>query len=208
MPGLHRNHSTVPSNYSYPPTPGASYLSIPSPSVPTQSTYGAVYIPLPPCNHSIHWCLREVSHPQFTFDLSRPYENVLLDRRFPREHLYAPATEPPTPWIVIDRVAGMKNWQIHVRPSTTEYVTVVDVFRCIYEQLRINASQAEYEACSDPTSVSLAFQARVNSLPPHMQVQERNKGLKRIDFLGTRNFFSGLRQTLKGRSDTWVLCTL
>jgi hypothetical protein len=114
-----------------------------------------------------------------------------------------PATHPPLPRLVI--MHPHLPWPIPVQPSRCAYVTVYDVLHTLYRSLRSTVSAQEFRSNPDSKRVTLAFQRRcANS--SRRSSEEREKGVKRVDFLLERTRWVGLSST-KGGPDVWVLNT-
>ncbi|KAF8917539.1 hypothetical protein CPB85DRAFT_1250024 [Mucidula mucida] len=209
MPAVH-----YPTQYHYamqPPTPAAQYLDLPSLS-PVAGSYGASYIPLPPMSCKPHPVLAPTQHRGgFTFNLTLPIQNLYDPRsRFPAHELAKPATYPALPKLIISFI-DMPKWQIHVVPSTgTAHVTVHDVLSALYAQLRIPASDGECarafaDRLVDRASVRDAFYRRVGMMPEPYRLAEQKKGIKRVDFLGSKIRFAGISPKSPRSPDEWVL---
>ncbi|KIL59711.1 hypothetical protein M378DRAFT_14649 [Amanita muscaria Koide BX008] len=94
----------------------------------------------------------------------------------------------------------------------TGYITVLDVLLALYTSLRMIVHPSEYKTLTrspvSPThteeSVTSAFWARIASVQdPKKREEQRRKGVRRIDFLGSDTKFLGLTGTLK--NDEWEL---
>ncbi|KAF9014749.1 hypothetical protein BDZ89DRAFT_1076316 [Hymenopellis radicata] len=148
----------------------------------------------------------------FIFNLTLPVENLYDPRsHFPTQYLAQPATTPALPKLIIT-LKDMPRWQIHVVPSTTAYVTVHDVLFAIYTQLRIGVVDGECAQvfASHPNadlrrSVRAAFYRRLEAMPEPYRLVEQEKGVKRVDFLGSKVRFAGLTPKSPRSPDEWVL---
>ncbi|KAK0433057.1 uncharacterized protein EV420DRAFT_1602119 [Desarmillaria tabescens] len=187
----------LPSNY------GASS------SVPSQ--YGSFCAPLPGCMTTLHPVLALSQVPQLRFDVSLPPVNITPNNRSVSPHVFSdPATNPALPLLIISSAAF--PWRVDVRPkSGSPFVTVADVVEQIYTFLRTNVSEKECNKLQLPPqtlkSVYRAFHERYQRIPDPVKLkEERDKGLKRVDFLQGHHTFMGLATTGGDRMpDVWQL---
>ncbi|KIY64493.1 hypothetical protein CYLTODRAFT_425163 [Cylindrobasidium torrendii FP15055 ss-10] len=211
MPAIHiQSLNTLPRGYSFPATPDAHYLALPHQS-PAAGQYGQMYQPLPKISYQLHPALSSSNGPQFVWDMTLPDENAHRDPRFPMNQLNQSATNPPVPLLIIE-FPNMPRWQIHVRSSTMAYVTVGDVLKQIYVQLRTMVDAAEGQqlcqsGAADYRSVQRAFDARIAALPLKHQPFQHAHGIKRVDFLRSHTRFAGLVRSTKN-PEAWVLTSL
>ncbi|KAJ6534139.1 hypothetical protein B0H19DRAFT_900809, partial [Mycena capillaripes] len=111
-----------------------------------------------------------------------------------------PAVYPPQP-TSISLVTPHLPWTIIVPASTSNatYVTVADVLNAIYQTLRANATSAEYEALRTDKlmrRVAHSYTQRCERLRGQRgYAQEKNEGLKRVDFLMGYTHFQGIAPT-------------
>lgn len=88
------------------------------------------------------------------------------------------------------------------------YVTISDLLEGVYHALRLNATQTEYELLPSKEmkmTINESYKRRYGRLSNlEERERERTRGLRRIDFLGTRNNFLGLSSTLEG-AHVWQL---
>ena len=141
-------------------------------------------------------------YPMLKYDVSQPPStiepNVLS---VPPHALCDLATTPPIPSMVI-RCPHLP-WTITILPSNTEYVTVRDVLDGIYRSLCCSVLEAEFH-CLLPSAgarytVTNAYTRRYQRLDdPRARELQKMQGLKRVDFLGERTFFTGLSSTMEG----------
>jgi hypothetical protein len=148
-----------------------------------------------------------LTSPAFDFDVSiDPAQNPAM-RDHPqllraRNEL---ATNPPVPFLII---ASLKlPWEITILPSTGPYVTVSDVLGGLYRALRLPAREEEYyrENPEKQNAISLAYYNRFERHVANRELREREKqkGVKRIDFLAGVHRFRGLSKT--ERPNVWNL---
>ncbi|KAK0478168.1 hypothetical protein IW261DRAFT_1482234 [Armillaria novae-zelandiae] len=178
----------------HPPVPLPSNYGA-STSAPSQ--YGSVCAPLPGCTTTLHPVLAFSQVPQLKFDVSLPPVNITPNNRVisPRV-LSDPATTPALPLLIISSAAF--PWRIDVRPKPgSPFVTVADVKECNKLQLPQQALKSVYRA----------FHGRYQRIPDPVRLkEERDKGLKRVDFLQGHHVFMGLATTGGDRMpDVWQL---
>jgi len=98
-------------------------------------------------------------------------------------------------------------WTITILPANTKHVTVRDVFDGIYRSLRLTALEAEFQCLPSEAKhrVNNAYIRRYKRIDDSETRQlEKNKGLKRVDFLEERTVFTGLSSTTEG-PHIWLL---
>ncbi|KAH6908450.1 hypothetical protein BKA70DRAFT_1103558 [Coprinopsis sp. MPI-PUGE-AT-0042] len=224
----------APSNRAYsphPPTPSPSISasSLPStPEIPTPpSEFGALddeyedaYTATPyPHGYDlglpevdlkeglvIHCCLA-FSHngePEISHDLSLPPSTFTSYN--PHLPLHEPATYPPQRALTII-CPDYFQWKFQI-VSKGPYVTVGDVLNELYLQLRVPVTREEYETLGQlKRGVDAAYFCRFNKVAdPQLRDLEAGKGVKRIDWLMTRNRFCGLSLSLDHNGpDIWEL---
>ncbi|KAF7967794.1 hypothetical protein HWV62_32977, partial [Athelia sp. TMB] len=143
--------------------------------------------------------------PAIAFDVSLPTPAVTNAARptpLSAAQLADPAVFPPAPAL---HLVSALPWTLTVTPDAHPYVTVLDVLRALYNALRIPASRGEFakETAAAQAAIGAAFHARV-ARDPATHAGEREKGLKRVDFLQGRNRFLGLSSTKLG-PHVWAL---
>lgn len=119
--------------------------------------------------------------------------------------LYEPATIPSLPFISITSIH--LPWAIRVHPSHGSYVTVSDVFDCIYRSLRTNITTNEFDSIpleNDKRRATRAYEQRYRRLRSVSAYdKEKRGGMKRIDFLMGHTQFRGISPG--SLSDDWRL---
>ncbi|KAJ7630387.1 hypothetical protein FB45DRAFT_866885 [Roridomyces roridus] len=209
MPGKHVHFDT---NVQYPPTPSPSHSisSLPSsygPMTPPDNAFA--YLPMtvpvvgPPVLHPVLQFTGQTPHPHVYFDVTFPVENIMVQSKLSVQDC---ATSPPVQSMLL--VHPRLLWQIEIRCAPgMRYIRVCDVLKGIYEGLRTGVQGQVYEGLPDGTrqQVSSAFISRWQRMPnPKMQVEERKKGLKRVDWLEQgRVTFAGLRP--QNEPNHWLL---
>jgi hypothetical protein len=119
--------------------------------------------------------------------------------------LHEPATTPPQPFIQIFIQTHVSPdhrhpfWTCDVRATNMRYVTVADVLEGLYKSLRANITPPEFQTLSekDRMYATQAYQRRYRRLrdaDPYLSEKEKNRGMKRIDFLMGRIRFGGLSE--------------
>ncbi|KAF9460204.1 hypothetical protein BDZ94DRAFT_1266627 [Collybia nuda] len=224
-----RNVHFAPANVLYSPasTPSPSHSVLSLPSSTELATPPPVMTPLfrphpsfqlkrSPSPESssdemhIHFILAFIPYgaPAVRYDVSLPPST--LEDQLTGDVFAEPATHPPLPSLSIVCSFLPKRWHIEVtswsRPGAP--VTVRDVFKSIYHELRTPVSPTEYNDLrlyEDTEDVDAAYFHRCGRIENYRDRREEElKGVKRIDFLRGRNRFLGLSGTLKG-NDVWEL---
>lgn len=149
----------------------------------------------------IYWNLRD--HPSLASRRQHSLSSAAL---------HEPATEPALSSLTIYLQAPLPaSWKITVVPSTFKgtYVTLKDALQAIYTQLRINLGPKDFARLSSRSEQKEAVSAYGRRYTRHksqeMYDQEKNGGMKRVDFLGRNATFLGLEGTK--RADVWILNT-
>ncbi|KAF5338433.1 hypothetical protein D9758_012227 [Tetrapyrgos nigripes] len=200
MPGKHV-HFDIPST----PSPSFSTSTLPSSIGPfTPPSAGSYHVPLPssPGPTQVNPLIALSAVPPVEWDVAFPPSSAKPSRGDITKHaLYKPATTPPQPEIRI--VCSRLPWPIVVKPvGNTAYVTISDVFLCIYESLRHNLGEHDYYHFTGEQRrhMSDSYIRRYSRFTGEAAFTEKSKGLKRIDCLGiyggTR--FLGLSSTKEG----------
>ena len=194
----------------FPPTPSPTFsaTSLPSsggPITPLSASFKGLSLPRLPCK--IHPALGVSNTPLILYDVSYPPSTLRLrNPSISLQVLLEPATQPPLPFIVI--ISPQLPWRLTVSAKQYSYVTVSDLLEGAYHALRLNATQTEYELLPSKemkATVSESYKRRYNRLSNlEERERERTRGLRRIDFLGTRNNFLGLSSTQEG-AHVWQL---
>lgn len=206
MPGKHVHFAPN----SLPPTPSPTFsaTSLPSsggPITPFSASYKGLSLPRLPCK--IHPALGVSNTPHILYDVSYPPSTLRLRNPSISLHVLAePATEPPLPFIHV--ISPHLPWRLTVSAKHYSYVTVSDLLEGMYHALRLNATQSEYELLpfkEMKLTVNKSYERRYSRLSNlEERERERTRGLRRIDFLGTRSNFLGLSSTQEG-AHVWQL---
>ncbi|KAJ7635365.1 hypothetical protein FB45DRAFT_911345 [Roridomyces roridus] len=118
------------------------------------------------------------------------------------------AVFPPQPYLSL--ITPRLRWAIGVPASNGSYVTVFDVLNGIYHALRVNATQAEFNALGSSKLMRRAtaeYERRYERLEGRRGYSEEKRGgLKRVDFLMGYTSLLGISPT-KGAPDIWQLHT-
>ncbi|KAJ6573961.1 hypothetical protein DFH09DRAFT_1151563 [Mycena vulgaris] len=195
------------------PSPSYSMSSLPSshgPLTPPQGAFNA-YLPFaagggPTAPHPI-LAFNAARAPSIFFDVSLPPQNIQLQPPLVLASILGEhATFPGAPSLVL--VHPRLPWEIIIRPAEGKYVRVCDVLAGIYSALRKDASGADYAGLPSRAAqneVNAAFARRWMRMPDMgAKTIEKNKGLKRVDFLGAGLVFCGLIKSQKG-PNCWEL---
>ncbi|KAF7348968.1 hypothetical protein MVEN_01417700 [Mycena venus] len=117
-----------------------------------------------------------------------------------------PAVYPPE--LSITLTTPHLPWSIVVPASNRRYVTVGDVLNAVYSALRVNVTPAEYSALGTQKlkgQATAAYRRRYERLRGHRgYTQEKQQGMKRVDFLMGYNKFQGISPTSRS-SNVWQL---
>ena len=206
MPGKHVHFA--PNTFPPTPSPTFSATSFPSsggPITPSSASYKGLSLPLLPCK--VHPALGVSNTPHILYDVSYPPSTLRLrNPSISLQVLAEPATEPPLPFIVV--ISPHLPWRLMVSAKHHSYVTISDLLEGVYHALRLNATQTEYELLPSKEmkmTINESYKRRYGRLSNlEERERERTRGLRRIDFLGTRNNFLGLSSTLEG-AHVWQL---
>lgn len=111
--------------------------------------------------------------------------------------LAEPATTPPLDRMVLQ--CDEFPWQLVICPQNSkEFVTVSDVLSGIYSSLRIPVNSGDYNGLSEEKQ-RMITQTFFHRYDRHGETEargkEKAKGVKRVDFLIRRNFFTGICPT-------------
>ncbi|KAF8638743.1 hypothetical protein AX17_001984 [Amanita inopinata Kibby_2008] len=150
---------------------------------------------------------------------------TLVEKLCSSHQLMEPATNPPLQRIILTCPLLPKHWQLtiyassasnpiasphpHPRPPTggAGYVTVQDVLRGMYTELRWAVHPSEYNT-RDKLEVKLIDEAYwercARALDPRAQEEQKLKGVRKVDFLKGHCRFLGLSGTLVA-GDVWEL---
>ncbi|OJT03726.1 hypothetical protein TRAPUB_5548 [Trametes pubescens] len=217
MPGHHRvRFAGIPAA----PSSNASLASSPGPSTPPSLLYAPLppkysrtsspycyppVMPLPVATVQIHpvlACTPGIGVP-LSWDLTQDVNTVLVRtqtslRTVSDQLAMEPATTPRVASITI--VSEHLPWQITVSPNqdaawAAPYITVGDVLYALYRALRIGVTAAELHMCdrNHQERVHATYSARYSQVArADERAVEKNKGIKRVDFLCGARMFAGL----------------
>ncbi|KAF8815082.1 hypothetical protein BYT27DRAFT_7227784 [Phlegmacium glaucopus] len=105
--------------------------------------------------------------------------NYSLSTRTFRE----PATTPPLPFLTITSIH--LPWTIKVYASNGSYVTLEDIFDCMYHSLRTNITSGEFKMFpmpEDQRRATRAYKERYRRLRNNRAYNEEKRGgMKRVD---------------------------
>ncbi|EEB90129.1 hypothetical protein MPER_11706 [Moniliophthora perniciosa FA553] len=149
-----------------------------------------------PQQSHIHRLLLYSSRPSLNYDVSLPVSTMTTcHRSLPATILNESALNPPVA-SSLKLTTSLIPWSIHVNPSNGYLVTVADVLNAIYHSLRTNITQAEYSMLpsrSDVKQVNDAYEYRYRRVHDYRaSIEEKRRGIKRVDFLRRRTRFMGL----------------
>ncbi|KAF8811420.1 hypothetical protein BYT27DRAFT_7208559 [Phlegmacium glaucopus] len=146
--------------------------------------------------------------PQITYDLMEHPSTIMTRNNYslsPRT-FREPATTPPLPFLTITSIH--LPWTIKVYASNGSYVTLEDVFDCMYRSLRTNITSGEFKMFPRPEDqrrATRAYEQRYRRLRNNRAYDEEKRGgMKRVDFLMGRTKFLGISNSSR-RPDEWQL---
>ncbi|KAG7094548.1 hypothetical protein E1B28_005376 [Marasmius oreades] len=220
VPGSkHVRFAKIRTEYTIPTYPSRSYTisSLPSSNGPV--TPPSYQVPLPGHSHSkpksamqrtrAHSLLAYSGshHPALNFDVTLPVSALTARYRpLPSPLLSEPALSPVVPSLVL--TTHLLPWAITIHASNGYFVTVRDVLDAIYRTLRKNVTHNEYNSISshqDRLRVNEAYERRYSRIRDyHASREEKQSGVKRVDFLHKRTRFMGILPS-KGASHVWEL---
>ncbi|KAF9254929.1 hypothetical protein L218DRAFT_967750 [Marasmius fiardii PR-910] len=207
MPGIpkHVRFSTTRTEYTI---RSPSYSLSPLPSSDGRAYYGSASPPVkavaqPVRAHSL--LSYSSSHqPALNFDVTLPITAMTAKyRSLPSQHLSEPATSPTLPSLILT-CRLLPRWTITIYSSNGRYVTVRDVLDGIYKTLRKNVTHKEYHSIPtqrDQHRINKAYERRYSRVLHYHA--EKQSGVKRVDFLCERVWFTGIAPT--NRADVWEL---
>ncbi|KAJ7182512.1 hypothetical protein C8R43DRAFT_6498 [Mycena crocata] len=208
MPGRHVRFATEntfhsPSS-SGPFTPSSPhYANMPrsTPYAPRRS-----YTDASVANARAHQLLASSDSPMLKYDISLHPSLISTHYQGVSSARFAePAVYPPQHTISI--VTPHLPWSITVAASNARYVTVSDVLNALYRTLRVNVTPAEFHALGSHKLMrraTAAYVHRYTRLKGHRgYAEEKQQGVKRVDFLMGCTKFRGLSAT--GAPDAWRL---
>ncbi|PPQ66509.1 hypothetical protein CVT24_007058 [Panaeolus cyanescens] len=198
--------SPPPEQFGY--HPGVFQSSPPPYSRIHNSSLDAYDIPIPK-PVQIHYLLayQPYTEPPLIYDFSYPPTSIT--GLFNPATLHEPATSPAQQKLTI--ICPLLQDEIEVTPSSTlpdASVTVLDILNTVHRRLRHQISHGEYSALPEGeirNSVDRAYYARCARVGDmEARRREEGKGIKKLDLLMGKNYFSGLSGTLSG-PDVWEL---
>jgi hypothetical protein len=111
-----------------------------------------------------------------------------------------PAVYPPE--ISLTLVTHHLPWAIVVPASNGRFVTVSDILSSVHRALQVSVTQSEFSALGSQKlmhQASVAYRRRCERLRGHRGfMEEKRKGVKRVDFLMGYTKFQGLSPTSRG----------
>ncbi|KXN84614.1 hypothetical protein AN958_12295 [Leucoagaricus sp. SymC.cos] len=206
------------------PVSTSSTLSSPGPRTPQQLTQPLVHVYQPSLTSTSSPFISSISPNQsalaipcdihdvlgnatFDFDVSLdPASNpALRDNLFLQRVRNEPATVPPVPSLTL--VSRDLPWEVIITSSSVPFVTISDVLGGLYRALRIPVREEEFsrESAEKQNAISTAYYQRFERHVSDRQLreQEKQKGVKRIDFLAGSHRFKGLSKT--ERPNVWII---
>lgn len=153
----------------------------------------------------LHALLTHAYDPAVNYDLKCPPSTISTHHPSLSTHtLSDPATSPPRSKITI--VSPHLPWLFVIQSGHTDFVSVSDVLSALYHNLRINVTSKEFISLLTPRDqqyVTAAYDDRCKELRDlRMREDEKQQGIKRVDFLMGQTRFMGLTSSGSG---VWIL---
>lgn len=182
--------------------PSLPYAGLPG---PTPFVPGYSYASKSPAR--AHNLIAYSTTPLLAYDMNLPPSSISTHYMGVSSAGFAePAVYPPVPSFTL-RTQHLP-WAIVVPASNGRFVTVSDVLNSVYHALRVNVTQAEFNALGTQKLMSRASQAyrrRCERLRGHRGYKdEKRAGVRRVDFLMGYTKFQGISPTGRG-ADVWQL---
>ncbi|KAF8811766.1 hypothetical protein BYT27DRAFT_7183564 [Phlegmacium glaucopus] len=190
-------------------TPPSTGYGLPGPS---PFPFGMSYPPYTQPAKSVQYTGLVHVHPVLgmsavTYDL-REHPSTIMTRNnysLSTRTLRQPATTPPLPFLKITSIH--LPWTIKVYASNGSYVTLEDIFDCMYRSLRANITSGEFKMFptrEDQRRATRAYEKRYKRLRNNRAYDEEKRGgMKRVDFLMGHTKFLGINSSR--RPDEWRL---
>ncbi|KAG6908878.1 hypothetical protein DXG01_002952 [Tephrocybe rancida] len=160
------------------------------------------------------WIDAESPAPEFYFDLSlSTFEPMQVSENgqsnvLPDDLGMHPATRPPTSRLRI-LISELREWpcDIHLDPYQEAPITFMDVLGHVHRHLHTAVSQEEYDLLTHQgkVDVAAAYTKRCRAIPNNF-VDERAKGIRRVDYLYGKTRMVGLK--IVGRDGGWDVAKL
>ncbi|KAJ7161642.1 hypothetical protein C8R46DRAFT_904715 [Mycena filopes] len=186
-----------------PPILPASYAGLPGPTPFAPQFFRST----PRIPTRAHDLIALSNHPLLHYDVALPPSSISTRYRgVPTAALLDPATSPPQ--IALTLTSPCLPWPISVAATNARYVTVSDVLSSVYFTLRATATHTEFLTLRAPLRhlVFVAYRQRCERVRGRGRrgcSEERQVGIRRVDFLVGYTRFSGISP---GRSsDVWQL---
>ncbi|KAH9916022.1 uncharacterized protein B0H18DRAFT_1087395 [Fomitopsis serialis] len=229
-----------PKHFEVPPTPSPVHSDASLPSsvgivTPPQFAYAQLspkfpsqYVPSPPspfgslpyvAGHVMIHPVLAAPHTALAWDLLLAPSTASIPGAYTTPSplnpalLAEPATHPGLPSLTI--ICDLLPWSITITPTRSHVVSVGDVLHALYRMLRIAVSQTELGVLPPDTLTRVhgAFHTRHKMLPDaRSRAEEKQKGVKRVDFLMDLRRFAGLSIVMsgaalngKGLGEVWAL---
>lgn len=196
-------------------SPGVPALKALAPSVPSSITPPSTTHPLPRSSSYSNPYFSPSLHPLLeatavNWNLMEHLSTLTLNNHlFPSRAFYEQATTPPLPFLSITSL--YLPWSIDVYASNGSFVTVGDVFSCIYRSLRTNITTMEFNSFPNQREQVRATRAYEQRYRRFRQTyghdEEKRGGMKRIDFLMGHTRFHGISNS-GHHPDQWQLNVL
>jgi hypothetical protein len=154
--------------------------------------------PLP--QYAVHPLLGHPTRSSEIWEVFRPVTPV-LHKMYGAVNM--PATQPYQPEMRL--VSADIPWTISVKAANGQFVTVAEVYEAIFHTLQGVVTHPEYRLTEPRTRKKMAdqYQKRCTQYP--LEHNEHARGIKRVDYLLSKNVFGGLKRDDKQAEEFMML---
>jgi len=170
----------------------------PSPQSVTYQQLPSHMAPLP--QYAVHPLLSQPTSRSGIWEVFRPVAPI-LNKIYTDVNL--PATQPYQ--LEMRLVSADMPWTIPVRAGNGQFVTVGEVYEAIFNTLQGVVTHPEYRLTEARTRKKMAdqYQKRCTQYP--LEHNEHARGIKRVDYLLSKNVFAGLKRDDKLAEELMML---
>jgi hypothetical protein len=166
--------------------------------MPTDQQLPSHMAPLP--QYAVHPLLGQPTSRSEIWEVFRPVAPI-LNKIYTAVNL--PATQPYQPEMRL--VSADIPWTISVRAGNGQFVTVGEVYEAIFNTLQGVVTHPEYRLTEARARKKMAdqYQKRCTQYP--LEHNEHARGIKRVDYLLSKNVFAGLKRDDKLAEELMML---